>query len=329
LDFGDLLMRYTILAFLAFTIALSPVRAQTIWEIPTEYPASAMPGEGVATFAAAVEKRLSGKLVVKPSYNAERGINSAEMPAAVASGKVQAADAFSGALGSTSPVFALSSLPFLATSLADARRLADLGRPLYEEALAAKGLKLLYVTPWPPSGIWSKVAIVNEAGLKALPIRTYDATSSAVFTAAGAHAQSLSFADVMPKLTDGSISAVLSSGDGGAGRRLWTFLPHFAQVNYAVPLSFAFVSKVAYDALPEEQRRAVDESARETEASQWLAINGRLEANYAVMRANGVTITDVPADVAALLRLAAIPALERWAQGAGESGRAVLAAFRR
>jgi hypothetical protein len=47
------------------------------------------------------------------------------------------------------------------------------------------------------------------------------------------------------------------------------------------------------------------------------------------MRANGVTITDVPADVAALLRLAAIPALERWAQGAGESGRAVLTAFRR
>jgi TRAP-type transport system periplasmic protein len=317
-----------ILALFAFAL-IAPVCAQTIWEMPTEYPATAMPGEGVTAFAAAVEKRLSGKLTVKPSYNAERGIKSAEMPAAVAAGTIQAADAFGGALGSTSPVFSLPSLPFLATSLADARRLADLGRPLYEQTLASKGLKLLYVTPWPPSGIWSKAPITSAVDIKTLSIRTYDATSSDVFNAAGAKAQNLSFADVMPKLTDGSVTAVLSSGDGGAGRKLWTFLPHFAQVNYAVPLSFAFVSKAAYDALPDDQRRAVDEAARETEARQWQAIAGRLEANYAVMRANGVAITDAPADVAALLRAAASPVVEAWAQGVGDPGRAVLSAFRR
>ena len=317
-----------LLSLLAFVLS-APAYSQIVWEMPTEYPASAMPGEGVTTFAAAVEKRLAGKLVVKPSYNAERGIKSAEMPAAIAAGTIQAADAFGGALGSTSPVFALPSLPFLATSLADARRLADLGRPLYEQILAGKGLKLLYMTPWPPSGIWSKLPITTAADLKTLSIRTYDATSSDVFNAAGAKAQNLSFADVMPKLTDGSVTAVLSSGDGGAGRRLWTFLPHFAQVNYAVPLSFAFVSKMAYDALPEDQRRAVDEAASETETRQWQAIAGRLEANYATMRANGVTIIDAPADVATLLKAAAAPAVESWVQGAGEPGRAVLSAFRR
>jgi TRAP-type transport system periplasmic protein len=321
-------MLRAILALFAFAL-VAPVQAQTIWEMPTEYPATAMPGEGVTTFAAAVEKRLSGKLTVKPSYNAERGIKSAEMPAAVAAGTIQAADAFGGALGAAIPAFALPSLPFLATSLADARRLADLGRPLYEQTLAQKGLKLLYVTPWPPSGIWSKAPVTSAVDIKTLSIRTYDTTSSDVFNAAGARAQNLSFADVMPKLTDGSITAVLSSGDGGAGRRLWTFLPHFTQVNYAVPLSFAFVSKAAYDALPEDQRRAVDDAARETEARQWQAIAGRLEANYAVMRTNGVVITDAPADVAALLRAAAAPAVEAWAQGVGDSGRAVLSAFRR
>jgi TRAP-type transport system periplasmic protein len=248
----------------------------------------------------------------------------------VASGRLQAADAFGGAIGGVSPAFALSSLPFVTASLDEALRLAAAGRPSYDKAFGGLGLKLLYVTPWPPSGIWSKAPITSAVDLKALPIRTYDATSSAVFTAAGAAAQNLSFADVMPKLTDGSITAVLSSGDGGAGRRLWTFLPHFTPVNYAFPLSFAFVGKAAYESLPEDQRRAVDEAARETEARQWSAIAGRLEQNYAVMRQNGVTIAaQAPADVLAALRAAAAPVVEAWAASAGEDGRGVLRAVGR
>jgi hypothetical protein len=39
----------------------------------------------------------------------------------------------------------------------------------------------------------------------------------------GAKATLISFADTMPKLVDGSINAVLSSGDGGIGRKLWDF----------------------------------------------------------------------------------------------------------
>lgn len=317
------------------TLCLTPLlfatasQAQTVWDMPTEYPATAMPGEGIATFAAAIEKRLGGKLVIRPSYSAEKGIKSAAMPAAVASGKVQAGDAFGGALGNAQAVFALPSLPFLATSVDEAKKLAQLGRPLYEKTFTGMGLKLLYTTPWPPSGIWSKAAITGMASLNGLPIRTYDATSSTVFNDAGAKASNLSFADVMPKLKDGTITAVLSSGDGGAGRKLWEYLPHFTAANYAVPLSFAFVSKAAYDALPPDQRKAVDEAASETEARQWTAILGRLDKNYTQMQANGVQIVKtMPQDVAGKLKQAATPIIEAWAAKVGDDGRAVLAAFR-
>jgi TRAP-type C4-dicarboxylate transport system, periplasmic component len=114
---------YSVLAgFLSSFGALS-ARAQTVWSMPTEYPATAMPGEGVTTFAEAIAKRLPGKLVIKPSYNAESGFKSADLPGAVAGGKVQAADAFSGAMGKLDPAFELASLPFLASTLEDARRL--------------------------------------------------------------------------------------------------------------------------------------------------------------------------------------------------------------
>ena len=63
-----------------------------------------------------------------------------------------------------------------------------------------------------------------------------------------------SFADVLPRIVDGSIEAVLSSGDGGAGRKLWDYLPYFTEIGYAMPLSFGKLSQPLYDGLPADLR---------------------------------------------------------------------------
>ncbi|MFX8215067.1 hypothetical protein ABTL18_19655, partial [Acinetobacter baumannii] len=79
---------------------------------------------------------------------------------------------------------------------------------------------------------------------------------------------------------------------------LWQFLPHFSEVNYALPISLATVNLAAYEALPTDLRAIVDDAAAETERRQWSAIRTRLEENYARMRANGVTIhAKLPGDL--------------------------------
>jgi len=45
-------------ALLAAVLA-TPARAEAAWRIVTEYPATAMPGEGIAAFAAAAAGALS------------------------------------------------------------------------------------------------------------------------------------------------------------------------------------------------------------------------------------------------------------------------------
>jgi TRAP-type C4-dicarboxylate transport system substrate-binding protein len=143
--------------------------------------------------------------------------------------------------------------------------------------------------------------------------------------AAGAKAANLSFADAMPKVKDGSVTAVLSSGDGGAGRNLWDFLPHFTEVNYAMPISLATVNLAAYEALPADLRQVVDAAAKDTEARQWAAIRTRLDENYARMRANKVSIrADVPADVAQTLAKAGRGAIESWRRSTGADGATLL-----
>lgn len=311
-------------------LACPPARAQTVWRMTTEYPASAIPGEGVADFAGRIAGSTGGRLTVEPSYDAALGVKSAGMPEAVRNGGLEAGDAFGGAMSATDPIFALSSLPFVANSVAEAKRLATLARADYERALAGHGLRLLYLTPWPPSGIWSKTALASPGDLRALSIRTYDSTSSDVMKKAGAQAFNISFADAQARVRDGQVNAVLSSGDGGAGRKLWEQLPYFAEINYAVPLSMAFVSAEAYEALPPDLRQAVDAAAAATEARQWAAVETRLGENYARMRQNGVAIL-APVDPAILagLKAASTDAVRGWAASAGPRAAALLEAFER
>lgn len=306
-------------------LAATPAWSQTVWRMPTEYPASALPGEGLATFAASIASRAGGRLAIQPSYDASLGLKSADMPAAIRAGTVEAGDMFLGTIAGVDPVFALSSLPFVAATPEDARRLAERARPAYAAALARSGQHLLYLTPWPPTGIWSKRPLDGAAALDGLTIRTYDATSTQVLARAGARALNISFADAEARIADGTVEAVLSSGDGGAGRKLWDRLPHFTAIAYAFPLSAATVGTAAYEALDPALREAVDAAAAETEARQWAALSTRLDENYARMRQNGVIIRlRIDADLARVLRAAGTEAVAVWTRRVGPEMAALL-----
>ena len=287
-----------------------------------------MPGVGLAAFTS-MSPNSARKLTIKPSFDAKAGIKSAAMLAAIAEGKVQAGDAFAGALEAEDPVFALPSLPFLVTSIADAKRLSEIARPYLAAVLEKKGLRLLYLTPWPPSGIWSKTPLKTATDLTGLSIRTYDKTSTEVFLGIGAKAALISFSDTMPKLADGSLNAVLSSGDGGAGRKLWDYLPYFSEITYSLPLSVASVNRAAYDGLSPEQREAVDTASRNTENELWVALSIRLQENHARMRQNGVTIDSNPAlAIVEALRSGAVTAQQAWCGKSGPLCAQILDAFK-
>lgn len=318
--------RRAVLAGVTAAAAAGPLRAEaaTSWRIVTEYPATAMPGEGVTAFAQAAS---GASLTVSPLYDGADGLRSAGMLQAVAQGRVEAADAFTGALAREAALFQLSALPFLTASTADTARLLRVARPYYEGLLAGRGVKLLYATPWPATGLWSRRPVADAAALRGLRVRTYDAAGTAVFRQVGAEPAQVSFADALPRVRAGELDAVLSSGDGGAGARLWELLPYFTVLDYASPLSLAFCGSAALSRLPEAQRAVVLQAGVDTEARQFRAIAGRAAENDARIVANGVTVLRSPA-VRTMLAEAAAPVTAEWEQRAGPDAAAILAGYR-
>jgi TRAP-type transport system periplasmic protein len=291
-----------------------------LWTMATEYPANTVSGSGITFFAQRLAAESAGHLTILPSYDADFGLKGAGIAAAIRGGTLAAGCSFAGALGPIDPLFLLSSLPFVATSEAKARALLDKAAGLYANRFLREGQRLLYAAPWPPSGLWAKRPIRLPSDLVALRVRVYDATGVDVFGAARADAVNLSFADAGPRVASGAVQAVLSSGDGGAGRRLWEHLPCFTEIGYAVPLSFATLAAPLYDRLPTGLQQAVDRAAVATQAHVWESLASRLGENYAQMRANGVAITtadQVTPELAGILAKAASSAIEKWKRDAG------------
>ena len=299
--------------------------AQAVWRMTTEYPENNISGIGLATFADRVAARTNGLVTVANAFDNQLKISSGEMPRAALDGRIAGGDAFAGALSGVDPVLGLSTLPFVVQSVDIARAVNSRARPLYEKALAARGLKLLYLTIWPATGLWSDRSLAGADDLPKLNLRAYDANSSEVMKAAGANAQFLPMDTALAGLREHRLNAFLTSGDGGAGRKLWDFLPYFAAINYAMPISIAFVRNEAFAALPEPMQREVLAAATETEQSQLALLAHRTTENYARMRDNGVHITEpAPASLIAALRTAATGTITAWEAQAGTDAAAIV-----
>lgn len=129
--------------------------AQVSWRMTTEYPENNISGIGLTTFADRVAARTNGLVTLTNAFDNQLKISSSEMPRAALDGRIAGGDAFAGALSGLDPILGLSTLPFLVQSVDIAHAANVRARPLYEKALAARGLKLLYLTIWPATGLWS------------------------------------------------------------------------------------------------------------------------------------------------------------------------------
>ncbi len=315
-----------VLALVALVFAAGVARADTInWNMANEYNDTSIHAEGDKFFSKTLEEKSGGKIKITHHFGGSIGFKSKDQLDAVADGALPIADTYVGPLGGIDPMFLLPSLPFLAQNAEEARRLYEIAKPEYEAVFAANGQILLYASPWPPSGFWAKKPLDSADALKGLKIRTYDANGTVTLKEAGAAPIQLSWADVVPQLSTGGISGVLTSAESGTNGKFWEHLSHFTEVNYAMPMNMVHINKGVFDALPEDLQKAVLDAAKETEERQWEAVVNRVAQNYAEMKENKVTVVDnVSPEFLSGLREAGKKALESWLEKTGDKGAAII-----
>ena len=326
------LLRNAMVLFACLTLSFgaNSVLAETYkWDMANEYAPTSIHSENDIFFIQTLEKLSGGRITIVHHPGAALGYKSKDQFDAVTDGALPIADTFVGPLRGIHPIFELSSIPFLAKTIEQAKVLWAVSVPYYEKVLKENDQILLYASPWPPSGLWAKKPIRSTDDLRNLKIRTYDPNGTITFKNAGAAPIQLSWSDVVPQLGTGGIHAVLTSAEGGVSSKFWDLLNHFTEINYSSPLNMVHMNATVFNKLPEDLKKAVREAADLANDYAWQVAYDRVQQNYTDMKAHGMTVvTDVPEDFLEKLAESGKPALDEWLKKMGSDGEKMLNEFR-
>lgn len=298
------------------------------WDFSTEYLSTSIPARTAVVFSERLDRLSRGRIKIVHHFGGTLGYRSKDQLAAVGRGDLPLADSFLGALGDEEPLFALYSIPFLATNIDQAEALWRAALPYMENAFAARGQKLLYATPWTSDGLWTKGPIDNVQRLQGLSVRTFDATSANIFAALGAQPIPLAWTDLSAGIESGGLEAVLTSAEAGINARLWRNFNTFIPLDSVIPLNVMHLNAARFNALPPDLQKAVLDAAKTASDFAWKAARERSAQNLRDMSANGVNLILPSAELHDALVEVGGRALSEWQMKVGPNGQTVIDAYR-
>jgi len=314
---------------LSLTHVISVNADEIVWDMPNEYPATSVQGEGDVIFSSLLKEKTDGQIRIAHHFGGALGLRSKDQLDAVGDGLVQVANTFIPPLGGIDPIFLLSSLPFLSSNTEEARMLFDVARPAYDRVLSKFNQRLLYSSPWPSSGIWGKAPLVTHDSINNLKVRTYDANGTLVFRNISSAPIQLSWADIVPQLSTGGIDAVLTSIESGLSSSFNDYVGYFTAINYDSTINLVTINNDVWEDLSPELQAAVTAAARETEDQLWANASEVIRRGYVEAERRGVTVVnDVPDNFRQELQDASTPVIEAWASKMGPDGRKILGDYR-
>jgi TRAP-type C4-dicarboxylate transport system substrate-binding protein len=318
----------TLAAALGFGFTALGASAQTKWDMPTGYPAANFHTENINQFAADVDKATAGKLKITVHPGGSL-FKANEIKRAVQGGQAQIGEIIYTAYANENSIFGTDSIPFLATSYAEARKLAAAERPAVTALLAKQGLKILFSVPWPPQGIYSAKAINAGADLKGVKWRAYSPQTSRIAELVGAQPVTIQAAELSQALATGAVAAFMTSGATGYDSKVWEQVKYFYDTQAWLPKNAVLVSQKAFDALDKPTQDAVLKVAAEAETRGWKTSEDKTKFYLEQLAKNGMTVAAPSAALKADLKKVGDTMIGEWQKTAGAEGQAILDAYRK
>ncbi len=303
-------------------------QAQTTWDLPTGYGANTFQTQNVEQFAKDVEQMTGGKLKITLHPGGSL-FKQPEIKRAIQSGLAPAGEFIISGLSNENPLFGVDSIPFLATSYAESKRLYDAAKPVQAKVLARQGIKMLFSVPWPGQSLYSVKPINSAADFKGTKMRAYNPATTKIAQLLGASPVTIQLPELSQALATGAANNFLTSSASGADGKLYEQVKYFYPVNGWLPRNVTAVSQRAFDALDPATQEAVVKAAAAAEQRGWAASEKVDVDSIAVLKANGVAISEPSESVKKAMLAIGETMTNEWLASAGEDGKAIIDAYRK
>lgn len=312
---------------IAACAAASVALAQTTWDFPTGYSPNSFQTQNLQQFADEVDKATNGTLKFRVHSNGSL-FRQPEIKRAVATGQAQIGEFIISGASNENALFGIDSVPFLATSYADARRLWNAAKPATEKLLDDQGLKLLYVSPWPPQGLYSlKKPINSAADLAGMRMRTFNPATARIAQILKASPVQIQLAELSQALGTGIVETFLTSSASGVETKLYESVKYFYDVNAWLPKNAVVVSKKAFDSLDKKTQDTVIRLAQAAETRGWKLSEQKDQEYMKELQAKGMTVGNPSDQLRKELMKIGETMTQEWVNSAGPEGKAIIDAY--
>ena len=281
---------------LALGVTAGNAQAKTAWTANSVWPPNNHQSIALEEFAAKVKTLTGGALEITVSSGGALGYKGPELLKVVRDGMVQVSDMLVSGVAGEDKIFQIVTLPFLAQNFEESKLLNDTARPYFDKAAAKWGQKILFISPWPGAGLWTKRQVTSVAEMKGLKTRTYDKNGALVVEATGGTPYSLAFSEVYSSLATGVIDSVITSTPTAVDAKFWEVLKYYQPMNITIATDMINVNLKAFEKLDKKTQDALVQAGREMEEAMWKKVVALDQEKEGLCTKNGMqTVVPSPA----------------------------------
>ncbi len=318
-------MKNVILGLCAIA-ATSLVQAQAKWDLPSGYAVNTFQVQNLQQFVAGVDKATGGKLKIAVHPNASL-FKANEIKRTVQSGQVSIGEFILSGASNEAPVYGVDSIPFLATSYVESKRLDQASRPLLVSTLGKQGMKLLYTVPWPAQSLYSVKPVTALKDLKGTKMRAYNPATSVIASLVGAQPVTIQLAELSAALATGTVDNFLTSSASGVDSKLYESVKYFYGVAAWLPRNAVVVNQKAFDGLDKGTQEALLAQAAIAEQRGWAMSEQKDQEYLKELAAKGMHVDVAAENLKKELKVVGDRMTADWVKTAGDEGKAVIDAY--
>ena len=312
----------------ACTAAMAGAQAQTKWDLPSGYGPNTFQVQNLQWFAEEVDKATAGKLKITLHPGASL-FKANEIKRAVQSGQTQIGEFILSGAANENGLFGVDSIPFLATTYPEAKKLDEASRPALDKLLASQGMKLLYTVPWPGQSLYSKKPVASLADMKGTKMRAYNPATTRIAELIGAQPVTIQLAELPQALATGGVDNFLTSSASGVDSKLHEQVKFFYDVNAWLPRNAVVINIKAFDALDKATQAALLKVGAAAADRGWKISDQKDDEYLKELAAKGMTVDRSSVKLKAELKAIGERMTAEWLKQTGPDGQAVIDAYRK
>jgi len=264
------------------------------WLMASGYPEDNFHTMNIREFIADVEETTD--LTIDLQSN-DTLIKHDAIKTAVQRGQVPIGEIRLGVYGNEDPMYILSSLPFIAADYSEAWLLKDVQDEYFEELFAEAGMRILYYSPWPGQGFYTKFPVDSVDDFEDVSLRIYSTATQEMGELLGFEATILPFAEIPQAFSTGLIEALFTSPQTGIDIQAWDSTSHFTYAGAIFTKNAVVVNEAMFQSLDRDTRDAVLAAAEEAELRAWEMSAATTQEQIGILEENGMMTTDAPQSV--------------------------------